>query len=211
MMIQNEIKIKSIRFNSMRRLVIILHGYGNAGKDYIKHVNEDYANKIDDAIFLLPDAPKPCETWTGNQWFPLDLENMNCEDIRKGIESALPLITRYIENKSAEYKCDEICLIGISQGAIMALQMIYHLNISKIVAYCGMFLQRDNVIPVTTPDVLLIHSKNDKIIPFTYATKAKNDLCALGLSVELKTYMNTGHKVSQDGWRYGAEMLNRRW
>ena len=208
-MIHNEIIIKSNRFAKLRQLVIILHGYGNAGKDYIKPVKEHYANIIENSIFLLPDAPTPCETWTGYQWFPLDLENINCEDIRIGIEAAIPVMTRYIELKSSEYNCNEICLVGISQGAIMALQMIYYLNISKIVAYCGMFVKDQVKIPLSTPDVLLIHSDNDKIVPYPYATKAKDDLCALGLSVELKTYMKTGHTVTQDGWRYGAEVLNR--
>ena len=208
-MIQNEIVVKSNRFTKLQQLIIILHGYGNTGKDYIKPVKEHYADRIDDSIFLLPDAPTPCETWTGYQWFPLDLENMNCETMRTGIGAAIPVMTRYIERKSSEYNCNEICLVGISQGAIMALQMIYYLNISKIVAYCGMFVYDDTKIPLAHPDVLLVHSTNDKTVPYSYATRAKDDLCALGLSVELKPYANTGHRVSQDGWKYGAEALNR--
>ena len=206
----NEIEIRSSKFCDARKLVIILHGYGNSGSDYVKPIENFFADEIEDAIFLLPNAPTPCETWTGRQWFSLTLEGMTYEEIRHGLHEATPILTEYINKKVAVYNCENVLLIGISQGAFMALEMIYYVNIAGVVSYCGLFIRNKEKHLVSKPKILLIHSDNDKIVPYTYAQEAKTDLEELELDVELKTYQHLGHSISTDEWRYGASVM-RKW
>ena len=206
-MIMNEIEIKSSKFYNANHLVIILHGYGNSGADYIQAIEKFFTNDLEDSVFILPDAPDPCDTWTGRQWFPLKLEGMTYEEIRHGLDETAPKLAEYINRKMALYNCTKISLIGISQGAFLALEMIYHANISFVISYCGLFARPEGKLPIQHPQILLIHSNNDKIVPYTYAQKAKTDLEELGLDVELKTYPNIGHSISTDGWKYGASAL----
>ena len=202
-----DIAIKSDHFENMDKLVIVLHGYGNSGSDYIKVGKDFLAQNIDNALLLFPDAPTPCETWTGQQWFPLSLENMNFTEIRMGLDYAAPHLCKYIEIKSMESKCDNVCLIGISQGAIMALEMIYYTKISKIVAYCGLFAPHISKVNFSNPDILLVHSVDDNVIPYKKALQAKSDLEQLELNVSLHTCYNIRHYVSKEAWKIGSEFL----
>lgn len=60
MTLNNNYTIKSKNFKSLRRLVITLHGYGTSGEDFAK-VGEIYlSQKLDDTVFLFPDAPYEC-------------------------------------------------------------------------------------------------------------------------------------------------------
>ena len=203
----NDIAIQSANFENLDKLIIILHGYGNSGSDYIK-IAKTLTSNIDNAVFLLPDAPAPCETWTGRQWFPLTLDNMSIDDIRRGLDKAAPNLCEYIDTKRQEFKCDNVCLIGISQGAIMALEMMYYTKISKIVVCCGLFAQNAYKKNTAKPDILLIHSVDDNVIPYEKALQAKSDLDKLGLNVSLLTCYNIRHCVPKEGWKICTEFLN---
>lgn len=204
----NDVAIKSTNFEHLDKLIIILHGYGNSGSDYIKVGKTFLIPTIDNAIFLFPDAPAPCETWTGRQWFPLALENMTSEAIRNGLDQVAPYLCKYIEAQSQEFKCDNIFLVGISQGAMMALEMMYYTKILKIVVFCGLFTPNAHKKNMSKPDILLVHSVDDNIIPYEKALKAKLDLEDLKLNVCLHTCHNIRHNISKEGWQIGAEFLN---
>ena len=203
----HEITIMSAHFFTAEAIVIILHGYGNSGADYVTAIDRFWRKGIDNAIFIMPDAPSSCDTWTGKQWFPLTLEKMTYEEIRKGLDEIAPTMRRYITKKAAEYGCKNIYLVGISQGAITALEMIYYSNISGIISYSGLFAKPIEGTILSTPDVLLVHSENDNIVPYTCAQKAEKELKELGIDVKLKTLHDAGHYVSQEGWEHGCETL----
>lgn len=207
-MILNDIAIESDHFEKVDKLIIILHGYGNCGSDYINAINTFLRQEIGNAIFLLPDAPNPCETWSGRQWFPLSLKNMNLNEIRHGLEEAAPTLCNYIKSKVLKYGCKNIHLIGISQGACMALEMIYHVNITKIISYCGLFAFSENKKILSSPDILLVHSVDDNIIPYEKAIKAKLALETLDLNVSLHTFQKIRHNISKEAWKLAPDFLN---
>lgn len=206
-MIQNDIAIQSDYFVKVEKLVIVLHGYGNCGADYEKVARTFLKPKLRNAVFLLPDAPDPCETWTGRQWFPLTLENMSSSEIRTGLDVAAPTLSNYIDTKMSEYECKNVYLIGISQGAFMALEMMYYKDISKIISYCGLFTPPKDKMNLFHPDILLVHSVDDNIIPYGKALQAKADLEKLNLNVCLHTCHKIRHTVSKEGWELASEFL----
>lgn len=203
----NEISLMSTHFSTTEAIVIILHGYGNSGADYVTAIDRFWRSDIDNTMFIMPDAPSPCDTWTGRQWFPLTLENMTYEEIRKGLNEVAPILQRYITEKATEHSCENIYLVGISQGAMTALEMIYHSNVSGIISYSGLFAKPVGGAVASKPSVLLVHSENDNIVPYACAQQAEKDLRELEIDVKLKTWHNAGHYVSREGWEYGCETL----
>ncbi len=206
-MIQHDLAIQSDYFAKVEKLIIVLHGYGNCGADYEKVTRTFLKPKIRNAVFLLPDAPDPCETWTGRQWFSLTLENMSSSEIRTGLDIAAPILGNYIETKMSEYECKNVHLIGISQGAFMALEMMYYQDISRIISYCGLFTPPKDKMNLSHPDILLVHSVDDDIIPYERAIQAKSDLKKLNLNVCLHTCHKIRHTVSKEGWELAPKFL----
>lgn len=197
--------LKSEDFEKVERLIITLHGYGTSGEDFAE-VGELYLSKqIKNAVFLYPDAPEKCEAGFGSQWFTLN--DLSLDGIRQGLDRIAPILENYITEKKLEYGCENVNLIGFSQGSITALEMIHHTNVSKIVAYSGLFVP-GSLPPVSSPDVLLVHSIDDPVVPYTNAENAQGTLSDLDINVKLKTYDQIGHSISYEGWECGVRFLN---
>ena len=205
----NEIIMKSTVYKRTENIVIFLHGYGNSGSDYVKVADQFYRDKIPNTVYIFPDAPNACEDWTGYQWFRLSLDNITCQSIREGLDKSANMLYRYIEDKKSEYNCENINLIGISQGSFMALEMMYYTNISKIIVFCGMFIKNTTKVAYSKPDVLLVHSDDDNLIPYQNALYSQAQLEELGINVKLHTCHNIKHTVSKEGWKIGASFINQ--
>lgn len=200
--------IKSQNFERTEMIVITLHGYGTCGDDFAEVGDIFLSKKINNAVFLFPNAPEDCEAgFGGRQWFSLD--ELNYEEIRNGLEKTAPILSSYIIQKSNEYNCKNVCLIGFSQGTIMALEMIYHSEvISKIVAYSGLFAMPKDKTIKSKSEILLVHSDDDEVVPYKNAEMALNDLDVLGIKTKLVTCHGIGHSISIDGWQEGVNFLN---
>ena len=77
-----------------------------------------------DVLFLAPNAPHPCEgNPMGYQWF--GISRLDPALTLAGVRSAAPLVDAFLDEKMAEYGLDEskICLVGFSQGTMMALHV----------------------------------------------------------------------------------------
>ena len=199
--------IKSEKFAEAEKLIITLHGYGTSGLDFAEVGKIFLAKKIENAVFLFPDAPKRCEAgFGGYQWF--DLDELSHEAMKQGLAKVAPVLKEYIESMSREYNCDNIYLIGFSQGTITAFEMMYHTKISKILAYSGLFVNHSDDL-VSKSEVLLVHSSDDPVVPYKNALDARRDLSKLGLTVALESYNNIGHSISLEGWETGIKFLNK--
>ncbi|MDR0942284.1 MAG: dienelactone hydrolase family protein [Holosporales bacterium] len=197
--------IKSRRFDKVERVVIAFHGYGDDGDNFSEAGSLFLAPKLDNAIFLFPNAPHDCDIGFGRQWFALD--EMSYNELRCGLEEVTPIVREYIENVSQEYNCKNINLIGFSQGAMIVFEMLYYPGISKIVAYSGVFAAPRDKKPLSNAEVLIMHSEDDDVVPYKNAERAKKNLENLGVKVSLKTCNGIGHSISAEGLDYGVEFL----
>ena len=205
----NEIIMKSTVYNRTENIVIFLHGYGNCGADYVKSADQFYRDKLPNTVYLFPDAPDACEDWVGYQWFRLSLDNITYQSIREGLDRSADMLYRYIGDKKCEYNCKNVDLIGISQGSFMALEMMYYTYIRKIVVFCGMFIKNTTKSIYSNPDVLLVHSDDDNLIPYQNAIKTKSELEALEINTKMHTCHNIKHSVSKEGWKMGANFISQ--
>jgi predicted esterase len=191
----NDTVIKSQNFAKPERLVVGLHGSGGSGGDF-SEIGETFLSKqLDNTVFLFPDAP---------QWFNL-VETSDCN--LKNLDPMSPLLYEYIQDSIKKYGCNNVNVIGFSQGAILAYEMLYWSGISKIIAYSGLFVVREGVKISSNAEVLIIHSDDDNVSPYEEAIFSKEQLDKLQVKNQLKTYHNLGHSISADGWSYGMEFL----
>jgi len=207
MKLKNKVLIKSENFTSAKNLVVFLHGYGSEGSDF-KLAAEYLSRCIDDAIFFAPDAPFECPAYNGRQWFPLSDENLS-EDLANGSKLAAPILMEYIEDTKKEYNCDTVNLLGFSQGAALSLAMIYYSDISRIIAFSGLFSVQENKKPVSMETkILIVHGDKDDVVPYSHALFAKKSLDKLELDPKLITCPGVGHTISMDVWDDCIDFLN---
>lgn len=205
-MLNNKYIIKSEKFDFLEKIIITLHGYGTSGEDFAKVGEIFLSKKINNTIFLFPDAPYDCACGTGKEWF--DLNEISPESLRNGLNNTGPMLANYIEKVSIEYDCENINLIGFSQGSIMALEMIYYPYTTKILAYSGLFVPCPEKTIKSNAKVLLVHSDDDTVVPYQNAINAKKDLEQNGIDVNLQTCHDIGHSISLEGWSYGVDFLS---
>ena len=205
-MIKDSKIIKSKNFEKVEKIVITLHGYGTSGNDFAE-VGEIFLSKaMDNTVFLFPDAPYPCDSGFGKQWFTLD--TMTYEELRSGLEMIAPILEEYINSASKKFDCDNINLMGFSQGAITCFEMLYNTNISKIVSYSGLFAAPKNrEIKSKDTSVLIVHSDDDEVVPYKNAILSKNELDALNIKNEIFICHGIGHSISIEGWNAGVKFL----
>lgn len=206
MILNNKHILKSRKFDVLEKIIITLHGYGTSGEDFAKVGEIFLSQKINNTIFLFPDAPYDCACGSGKEWF--DLKEISQQSLRSGLNNTGPILADYIKEVSREYKCNNINLIGFSQGAIMALEMIYYPYVTKILAYSGLFVSCLEKPVKSNAKVLLIHSDDDTVVPYKNAINAKEDLGKYKLDVKLQTCHGIGHTISLEGWSLGVDFLS---
>ena len=198
MKIQNNIIIKSANFNktNSNKLIVFLHGYGSNGLDF-EPIADLFSKKLTNTVVCVPDAPFECAmSHSGREWFPLS-DNSLQEDIANGPALIEPFLTEYIHDLQAEYHCNEINLLGFSQGAILSLAMLYYMNISKIVAFSGLFHPQKNMdIVAPNAKILLVHGDEDDVVPYSNASLTMSSLQALKIQSQLITCKGVGHTIS---------------
>ncbi|MDR3031463.1 MAG: hypothetical protein LBU35_03715 [Holosporales bacterium] len=199
--------LKSKNFDYVEKLIIALHGYGSCGEEFYDATKVFIPDNLKNAIFLFPNGPIPCDIGMGYQWF--HLEDMSYEELRAGLELIAPIVCEYIGNISKEYACNNINLIGFSQGAITCFEILYYISISKIIAYSGLFAAPKNKDTFSkNTSVLIIHSNDDMVVPYKNAKLAQESLDILGINSKIMTCNNIGHSISETGWKSGFDFLN---
>lgn len=207
-MLKNSRVVKSKNFNETKRIVVLLHGYGTSGEDFAK-VGDTLLSKIlDDTVFLFPDAPYQCEAGVGRKWF--NLNTMSFEELRSGLEASAPLVYEFVQKAAEEYRCKDISVIGFSQGAMLAFEMLYYPGISKIIPYSGIFAFAQDKAIKSKADVLIVHSYDDFVVPYKNAELAMENLEILGLNRKVITCHDIGHSISIEGWEDGMSFIRSR-
>jgi phospholipase/carboxylesterase len=203
---------KSEKFRKLERLIVTLHGYGFEGSDFVAPVMQSFGKEISNTLFLFPDAPIDCgeQFDDGKKWFNLSKDVSSYEEITVGLGIAAPqLFNDVIENASVEYSVpyENIDIIGFSQGAMLAFDMIYYANFGHIIAYSGIFVPRLENTRFLNNRVFIVHGDEDPVIDYKYLSISAKKLTLMG--VENKTFIchGAGHMISYDGLQKGVEFI----
>jgi phospholipase/carboxylesterase len=194
---------------SARQLVIFIHGYGADGNNLLD-LAQYWSPLLPDAEFLAPDAPDICEANPfGYQWF--GLQDITPYNVRPGLDIARPVLQKYILEalRERDLSPSDLTLVGFSQGAMLALEMMFALKgLKGVIAYSGAFYPPiATLLPDPHPDVLLVHGNLDMVVPYSALIEAQKYLKQFGVSPQTLTCSGLGHSIDEEGIDVGGQFL----
>ncbi|MBD8687206.1 MULTISPECIES: alpha/beta hydrolase [unclassified Rhizobium] len=180
-------------------LIILLHGIGASGQQ-LAPLAPSWNGRLPNAVFATPDAPYR-NGYGGHQWFKVDgmqLDPGRIRDAREGFDRKMRDV---IAQEGFADRLRDVAFVGVSQGAIMALDGVAsgRWSVGAVVAFSGL-LPPTSILPESnqTP-VLLVHGADDRTIPSVASTVAARQLRAAGFLVELEIEPRVGHTISVSG------------
>ena len=184
------------------QLIILLHGWGADGTDLINlapHITAQFPH----SVICAPDGPEPCSANPmGRQWFDLGVD---ATLIDEGPSKAFPGLQNILMALMEQFKipASQMAVAGFSQGGMMALYGGVRMAEAPgaIISIAGALLAPNQMAQAVTakPPVLLVHGKDDQVVPFQAMDMAKLVLEANGVKVETLACEGVGHGISEEG------------
>ncbi len=191
----------------IQKLVVLLHGYGSNGDDLLE-IAKIWQPNLPNTAFFSPNGIEASEVnpFGGYQWFGLkDFDHTN---IRSGLDKARPHANRFLKRLLAEYRLlpSDLIVTGFSQGAMLALDMIYTIRPGGIIGYSGAFYPTLSQ-PLSSPPVLLVHGTADMVVPYANLQTAQTKLRAAGINVMTQTCPGLAHSIDEAGLMAGLDFI----
>jgi phospholipase/carboxylesterase len=187
--------------------VILMHGLGADGNDFVPIVSELAVTKEIPLRFVFPNAAlKPVTINNGYimpAWFDITgFDSLHSADV-KGIQESVGQIEALIEHEEKlGVAADKIILAGFSQGAVIALStgLFFKKRLAGILALSGYLPATESIIKEgaqgnqQTP-IFIGHGSNDNVVPYFLGKDAYDKLNNGGFNVTFHSYA-MGHSVN---------------
>jgi phospholipase/carboxylesterase len=184
---------------SPQGLIVILHGWGANAQDVAA-----LATYLDLPHYLMafPNAPFPHpHAPTGKMWydiptgssfqFPPEFQN------RQDVATSRQLLKEWLMAiaDSSKIPLSRTILSGFSQGGAMTLDVGSSLPLAGLMSLSGYLhapIQPQQ--PHIIPPVLMVHGRQDTVVPLVAAHQARDRLLALGTTVQYHEF-EMGHEI----------------
>ena len=195
----NSIIIKPENGIEIKNAIILLHGYGGDGKD-ISMLSLNWKRHMPNTVFICPNGHETCPiNPSGYQWY--DLTNEDPDYTLKQSINAENKIKEFIEEikKEFNFKNNQICLSGFSQGCMMSLNvgLTTEEEFACIVGFSGKIIDQENLKKriKNSTNTLLIHGEVDQVVPSTHLLEAKDFLIRNNVEVQTLLIKNCDHHI----------------
>lgn len=181
-----------------RSTVILLHGLGADGNDFVPMVPQLQLPAEMAVRFLFPNAPSIPITINGGYVMPAwyDITEINIDrkidasQLIASAESIRQLVDREIDRGIPS---ERIVLAGFSQGGAVAYQtaLTYMQPLAGLLCMSSYFATRETITPNTANrnlPVFICHGTMDPMVPERMGREAQSELTARGYEVEYKSY-----------------------
>ena len=169
-------------------LIVTLHGWGANAQDLASLV--PFLN-LPDFQFMFPDAPFPHPySSTGKMWYNLSSQE------HQGYQESRQMLTQWLQSleSSTGVPLSRTILSGFSQGAAMTLDVGLGLPLAGLVALSGYLHPISYPENSKFPPVLIVHGKQDSVVPLKAAVNARDNLTGLGIAVEYHEF-DMAHEI----------------
>ncbi|HLD96086.1 MAG TPA: dienelactone hydrolase family protein [Alphaproteobacteria bacterium] len=196
-----------------KKLVVLLHGYGSNGFD-LMDLAKSWQASLPFCDFLSPHALEASEVnpFDGYQWFSLyDFSPFN---VRRGLDRAGPMLASWLSNELTKRQLapTDLVLVGFSQGAMMALEMLYHFKaLAGVIGYSGAFYEHQEAIQAlsTSTPILLVHGMQDGVVSYQAFLLSKSLLTQKGCPVQDLSCPYLAHGINEEGVLKGNDFLSK--
>lgn len=178
--------------------VILLHGLGADGNDFVPMVSELHLPATMALRFVFPNAPAIPVTINGGFTMPawyditeIDIDRkIDSTQLIDSAEKVRLLIDREIDRGIPSHR---IVLAGFSQGGAVAYQcaLTYMQPLAGLLCMSTYFATRESITPNSANKslpVLICHGSQDPVVPERLGREARQQLTAMGYQVEYQSY-----------------------
>ncbi len=185
---------------SPRCTVLILHGLGADGRDFLPVAEQLNLRAVGDVRFLLPSAPVMPVSINGGYAMPAWYDILGAELVRRedeaGLRAAKGAIEALIDNEVARgIAAHKIVVAGFSQGCAMALMTgLRHperlAGIAALSGYLPLAATTAAERSAANADIpiFMAHGSRDGVVPLARAEASRDALQALGYVVDWHVY-----------------------
>lgn len=172
-----------------QHLLVALHGWGANYQDLAPLAS---VFNLPNYQFLFPNAPFPHpQVFGGRAWYAL--ESINYEGLAESRQMLLDWVLSL--EKQTGIPLSRTVLSGFSQGGAMVLDVGLELPVAGLCILSGyLHFKPEAEGNVKIPPILIIHGTQDMVVPLKAAQQAKEELTALGATVEYQEFP-MGHEI----------------
>ncbi|MFK0335330.1 alpha/beta hydrolase [Rhizobium sp. NPDC090275] len=184
--------------SSHDHLVIFLHGIGASGAQLMPLASSWRAG-LPNTRFTAPDAPMNHRY--GHQWFSTEGNPLDPANVLAARRAFDELMDDVLRREGFAGTHDRIAFVGVSQGAIVALDAVAsgRWKVGALVSFAGLLPPQPISSSSKGTPVLLVHGQADTTIPAAASTLAAATLRAAGFHVRLDVEPGVGHTISSAG------------
>ena len=191
--------IKSEKGKEIKKVIILLHGYGGDGKD-ISMLSLNWKRHLPNTIFICPNGHERCSiNPSGFQWFDLTKDDPNYI-IEESIK-AEKILNKFISEVKKEFNLDnkKICLSGFSQGCMMSINLglTSDKEYNCIIGFSGKIIDQKDLKPRirSSTRTLLVHGDSDQVVSPKFMLEAKDFFIRSNIDIETHLIKNCDHHI----------------
>jgi phospholipase/carboxylesterase len=190
-------------------LIILFHGIGGRGS-VMEALGNSWEATLPDTVFVAPNAPFSHKSGA-RQWFAVNDQVMRPDRLQAARRAFDDLVSDIVQREGFKDALDRVAFIGVSQGAIMALDAVAsgRWKVGALVSFAGL-LPMPPTSSSTDTRILLMHGGADRTIPSAASVAANGQLQSAGYDVTLKTFPDIGHTISSEQAKEAALFLRER-
>jgi len=171
-------------------LIVGLHGWGSNAQD-LASIAPSF--DLPDYQMIFPQAPIDHPRVAGGKmWY--DLDRPDPQGLAKSQQLLKELIDKLPDLTGVPLA--QTILLGFSQGAAMTLDVGQGLPLASLIALSGYLHPIAQAPSNSIAPILIVHGRQDQVVPLNMAQDAKTRLTALGAKVTYAEF-DMGHEVSQ--------------
>ncbi len=180
-----------------KKTIIVLHGLGADGSDFVPVVSELHLPTSAAVRFVFPHAPvMPITINSGFEmraWYDILSLEIDRRVDTEGIHKSIQLVESLIQNEEKRgITRDNIVLAGFSQGAVIALakELTASKPVAGVIALSGYLAFSSNDLQHVNRQlpIFLGHGTEDPIVPYALGKAAYVTLQQLGCHVNWHSY-----------------------
>ena len=165
-----------------------MHGWGANAQDLAPLVP---LLNLPNYQFLLPNAPfSHPQVPGGKMWYDLEREDY------KGLTLSQQVLTSWLTSlpSTTGIPLESTVLSGFSQGGAMALDVGLTLPMAGLICMSGYLHRTPQEIEPPLPSVLIVHGRQDTVVPLSAAQRVRDYLISLGTPMQYKEF-DMGHEI----------------